>query len=528
MGETKGLQSESLGSGSKKAPKLSDAQKKAVEDFKKKIKGEEGAEEKAIEDLDEKFEKIKITGKDLDQSAISRLDGVHAKQVKEIREFFDNIIKQYEAKIAGSKGDYAKIATEVLSSAEKETKVVIDGVAAILVRHSSKEGEVSTEDVRKIEESITTLNKFAKQNPDVPDIANRIFENNLTDSDYNKIIGFIDVNQLSSVSSNSIETSCGGTFLSMMTTTQIKELVKRFGKSEKQADTLKLINVLISIQKISKKEADELMQETVAMGVITGDQKSEYQNNWDSGQYQKTIEESRQKARKALSQKGYSGMGAENIMNKVMFKKPMWAAIAMVWGTTTFAMNMLANRQKGDKLGDYLSRAAKSYALPGLGVAVLGYEVAGTATKTNNRRTVGAGGVSLALNSPDGEENPLSREAFAQQSIAQIYDESPKSMRDYLRAGGIATILERREYVLSHKGTKRQITLDDLIAMEKEENHEDQVAKLIALRDSDFVSKERTIRDLTTLSEAASQAGIKDTTGLLAVVGKKDSSTKIA
>jgi len=265
-----------------------------------------------------------------------------------------------------------------------------------------------------------------------------------------------------------------------------------------------LIDAFLETGIINEEQAQKLLKGTTFADDV--------ETKITSGHYQKAREEHAREADKHIQK--YRGLYAENINNRFWFKKPFWGLLGMVWGIATFGANALVARKKGEKNPlKWASRVLKNpYAWAGVAATAAGAEIAATGMKTGG--WVGAGPIARGLSKLGEEEKkPPSVEENVKERLAEIRESGSKTLVAYLENGGFNTIRELALDIKQKKEKKRNITIDGLLAFEKNPS---QIRRLKSMKIDPFVSEETVNDQLATVSEGTAATGIKTNEAFLA------------
>jgi hypothetical protein len=380
-----------------------------------------------------------------------------------------------------------ELANSLSEQAGVESQDALNKLKAVLEQKSQE--TVTNEDILNIDTAYGAMEKL-KNSTELQRIFDKLLiDSPLSDEDYETLINHLDPQAMEStarVNPRNLEKMAVSLLVNFMDPDQRIELVRKFMESNKRAQTGELIDVFLVLGKLSIGEASTLFQEAADAGAITNEQHEIYKERMspDSEYYSKLQENARQQMELELAE-GYRGMTNENIVSRFV-GYPALAFVGMCWGFTTFAVNTLVSRRRGEPIADTLARFGKSYALPGLAVGLAGLEIHMGLLKSRGEEAF-AGPLSEAISSDPNES-----------MLVEIYN-SPE-LKEYLKNGGFNTIKQKWDELIRNKEEK-YIRLSDLIDLEE---NPDQQEILERLR-SESHAEDRINDKLTTVAHCAYQ-----------------------
>ena len=469
--------------------------RKEVEAFTEKLLKKR---DEQLEKIEEAFDKrMKKSSDKVSQRALGAWKSMKNRQLREVAAFYNTKIKAFEQRAGSGSQSRESLATELMKEAGQEAET--RRVFLVSLLESKIEGEfATTEEVAAIDKAVKGLAAFEKQNPQLEELFKRITgKEKLKKTDYDEIIKILkpyDLMKQDATSSAAFEATTAGILVGSMSPKEREQLVKYFMESNRKAETSQLIDALLVMGLMEDHQATNLLKGTAYETDISKKVKD--------GHYKK------ERQRVAVAQEShiqkYRGIYNENIASRVV-GKPLFGILAMVWGTTTFALNALVSYPNGKgpgrmkRIAAWAKGMAKNpYAWAGLAAAGGGAEVASTSIKTGG--WIGAGPIARLLEKSEKKKEQMPKlEATSRQKLEEIRESGPKPLNAYLENGGFKTVQELRKKIIREK-TKRIITIDELIKLETNAAQKQrlQQMKLIPTESEESINAK-----LTTVSEAA-------------------------
>lgn len=461
--------------------------------------------DKRVAEIREEFEKrIRKSSEKISEVAIGEIEAQMNKQLIEVNKFYkEEIAKLDQHKVSVSQS-FDKLSAEIIQRANDKANARKIMIVMIMERNMSGE-YMTTEEAAEIDMALDKLATFQQNNPKLEKLYNKITaEETLAESDYAQVLDMLkpyDLKKANPSSTEAFQASHAGILIGAMSADQRKELVQQMIKTEK-GNPEQFVDMLISMG---------LMDEQTALQTLEGTKyKDDVSKKIEDGTYKKRhkeMEAARQEyhqQREAHYSK-YRGQYNKNIVDKVISGKGLLGLGGMVWGFLTTTINVMASRRKGEKMHQWLGRAAKNpYVYAGLAGMAAGAEITGSNLKAGT--WFGAGPVSRVFNDvmedDGGEPEVADYKANARSKLKEIKESAPQSMLSYLENGGYNKVQELRTKIDQEKRFRQAknmplvITVDELITME---TNPDQLARLQSLKGS---NEQNRSRQLTTISEA--------------------------
>lgn len=484
-------------------PQNKPVDRKEVEAFSKRVLKERDEKLKLIEKAFD--DRIKKSSRNVSQRAIGAWEKMKNRQLREVAAFYSAKIKEFEQQAGTTSQGKETLAQELIKEAGQKAET--RRIFLITLLESKIEGEhATTEEVAAIDKAVEGITQFEKQNPELEKLFEKITgKEALEESDYDKVIKILkphDIISQDATSGAAFEATSAGILVGAMSVKEREQLVKYFMESDKKAETPQLVDALLVMGLLEEHQVTSLLKGTP------------YENEINQKMKQGHYKQERQRiaqARESHVQK-YRGIYNENINSRFWGQKPFFGLLAMVWGTTTFALNALVSYPKGSgkgrmkRVATWMKNMTKNpYTWAGLAATAGGAEVTGTSLKTGG--WFGTGPIARMLEKSDKKKDQMPElEATAHQKLEEIREAGPTPLNAYLEHGGFNTIKELRKNII-RENKKRIITIDELIKLETNPAQKQrlQQMKLIPTENEESINAK-----LTTVSEAAFILKIKN------------------
>jgi len=474
-----------------------------------------------VEDIFKKY--VSAANPALSERGYPELEKMKAAWISDIETIFNDRKKKYEEMSASPSltisAERMNLLREILSGATAEAETKLRLIEGVIMR--TKTGEyINSADAGAVERAIKGIENLTRENPDLEETglkltAGKAKADDLTSSDYSNVINLLQpyhIVQQQTDAKNTFEVTTAGVLIGLMSPEQRYRLIQILMEGPKRGQTVSVIDGFLQVGLLSRDQGEALMKEAIAKGIMTQQQfDSSFKLKLEEGFYDVEARKYRELLREEDTRK-YSGVYAENIMNRVV-GRPLIGGILALWGMILTTLNIAANWQNKSAI------LKNPYVYAGLAGALAGTEIA-TGTMSRKNPWFGAGVVARGIDKLGGTTND-EKSAFeieTQGKIADIILNAPAPLVAYLDHGGYGTMLALRREKLA-KGEKPLVTVNELIQQEKAQGNNDQAARLAQLQSMSFVSEESVNIKLNMVAEGcANILKIEDNQSFAALV----------
>lgn len=435
-----------------------------------------GADEAAFDTAQEaRQEAFKdLWDKHISKSTLSEVAINDAAKMRQeaIGKIFQKYREQYREEIQRGATDRQSLAQKMAEQADQAALAFQENFENVLTSAHFKES-FGEQELLYMKRLLIGMETLALQDKTVNPILQKLAaQKSLLPADYQQVVKLLQPFELESLTKanadpkKSFEATGAGMIIRLMNKSQRQKLLETLAESDKKDQMGEMLDGFLRAGLLEDRQAQELLQSPKVKAVIQPDKMAQFEEHLGTGFYQKEADKMVEEIKKAADSLHDQMLDVNPMLR--MTGMPGLGMLGMLYGILLTLSNLLAN---GGKLGPY--------GVGGIAIAAGGLEVAtGSMKHGTSDWGIGAGVISKGIHWLTEDSRPMKEpQERAMNFLSSIYMRY-LGMGDYLRRGGVETILDIHKKKAEEKSKNPNfdtaITMEDL----KKANTPDQQAYL--------------------------------------------------